>query len=221
MPSARYGRPAITPSRRGPWASACSTPSPSRRCTPAPSMARSASRWSISTCITATAPRQRSGPTRICSTARPTRCRSSPAPALWARRGSAISATRRSTPVTTARISARLGSRASCPRSTPSRPTFSWSRPGFDAHLRDPLAQLRLVEPDFAWVTEQLLEVAAKHTGGRLVSTLEGGYDLDALASSTAVHVATLMAQRPLDPEVQERAKPDHGRTDRIPISRP
>jgi acetoin utilization deacetylase AcuC-like enzyme len=64
---------------------------------------------------------------------------------------------------------------------------------GFDAHVRDPLAQLRLVEADFAWVTDKLLEAAAKHCGGRLVSTLEGGYDLDALASSTAVHVQTLM----------------------------
>jgi acetoin utilization deacetylase AcuC-like enzyme len=64
---------------------------------------------------------------------------------------------------------------------------------GFDAHLRDPLAQLRLVEADFAWITEQLMETAAKHCGGKLVSTLEGGYDLDALASSTAVHVETLM----------------------------
>jgi acetoin utilization deacetylase AcuC-like enzyme len=64
---------------------------------------------------------------------------------------------------------------------------------GFDAHVKDPLAQLRLVEADFAWVTEKLLEAAAKHTGGKLVSTLEGGYDLDALASSTAVHVETLM----------------------------
>jgi acetoin utilization deacetylase AcuC-like enzyme len=64
---------------------------------------------------------------------------------------------------------------------------------GFDAHVRDPLAQLRLVEADFAWVTDKLLEAAAKHCGGRLVSTLEGGYDLDALASSTAIHVETLM----------------------------
>ena len=64
---------------------------------------------------------------------------------------------------------------------------------GFDAHVNDPLAQIRLVESDFAWVTEQLLEAAAKHTRGKLVSTLEGGYDLDALARSTAVHVATLM----------------------------
>ena len=72
-------------------------------------------------------------------------------------------------------------------------PDFLLVSAGFDAHIKDPLAQLRLVEPDFAWVTEKLLEAAAKHTGGRLVSTLEGGYDLDALASSTAVHVATLM----------------------------
>jgi acetoin utilization deacetylase AcuC-like enzyme len=64
---------------------------------------------------------------------------------------------------------------------------------GFDAHLKDPLAQLRLLEPDFAWVTEQLLEAAAKHCGGKLVSTLEGGYDLYALASSAAIHVQTLM----------------------------
>lgn len=64
---------------------------------------------------------------------------------------------------------------------------------GFDAHLMDPLAQIRLGEEDFAWVTEQLMETAAKHAGGKLVSVLEGGYDLDALASSTAVHVKTLM----------------------------
>jgi acetoin utilization deacetylase AcuC-like enzyme len=64
---------------------------------------------------------------------------------------------------------------------------------GFDAHVRDPLAQLRLVEADFAWVTEKLLAAAEKHCGGKLVSTLEGGYDLDALAASTAIHVQTLM----------------------------
>ncbi len=64
---------------------------------------------------------------------------------------------------------------------------------GFDAHLKDPLAQIRLLEPDFAWVTEKLLAAAEKHSGGKLVSVLEGGYDLDALASSTAVHVKTLM----------------------------
>jgi len=64
---------------------------------------------------------------------------------------------------------------------------------GFDAHRDDPLAQIELVEPDFAWVTEKLMEVADKHAGGRVVSSLEGGYDLDALAKSTAAHVKVLI----------------------------
>jgi acetoin utilization deacetylase AcuC-like enzyme len=72
-------------------------------------------------------------------------------------------------------------------------PDFLLVSAGFDAHVRDPLAQLRLVEADFAWVTEKLVEAAGKHCGGKLVSTLEGGYDLEALASSTAVHVEALM----------------------------
>jgi acetoin utilization deacetylase AcuC-like enzyme len=64
---------------------------------------------------------------------------------------------------------------------------------GFDAHKRDPLANLELVEDDFAWATEQLCDLAETHCDGRLVSTLEGGYDLDALAASTAAHVKVLM----------------------------
>jgi len=52
---------------------------------------------------------------------------------------------------------------------------------GFDAHRADPLAGLELEEPDFAWVTSRLLEAARRHAQGRLVSILEGGYDLDAL----------------------------------------
>jgi acetoin utilization deacetylase AcuC-like enzyme len=72
-------------------------------------------------------------------------------------------------------------------------PDFLLVSAGFDAHLKDPLGQLRLVEADFVWITEKLLDMAVKHTGGKLVSTLEGGYDLDALASSTAAHVATLI----------------------------
>lgn len=64
---------------------------------------------------------------------------------------------------------------------------------GFDAHRDDPLAQIQLVEADFTWVTEKLLEVADKHAGGRVVSTLEGGYDLGALGRSTAAHVRALM----------------------------
>jgi acetoin utilization deacetylase AcuC-like enzyme len=64
---------------------------------------------------------------------------------------------------------------------------------GFDAHARDPLAQLRLRESDFAWLTERLCELANRLCGGRVVSLLEGGYDLDALASSSAAHVRALM----------------------------
>ena len=64
---------------------------------------------------------------------------------------------------------------------------------GFDAHVADPLAQLRLETADYAWITEQLMGVAEKRCGGRLVSVLEGGYDLAALAASAAVHVRGLM----------------------------
>ncbi len=64
---------------------------------------------------------------------------------------------------------------------------------GFDAHRDDPLAQMELVEDDFAWVTGRLCDLADKHAGGRVVSTLEGGYDLDALAASCAAHVKVLM----------------------------
>ena len=65
---------------------------------------------------------------------------------------------------------------------------------GFDAHQQDPLANLNLIEEDFAWATDQLVAMADLHAGGRLVSSLEGGYDLDALAASTATHVIRLMA---------------------------
>ncbi len=64
---------------------------------------------------------------------------------------------------------------------------------GFDAHRDDPLANLQLVESDFAWATRALADVARRQAGGRLVSMLEGGYDLTGLARSTAVHVKELM----------------------------
>lgn len=64
---------------------------------------------------------------------------------------------------------------------------------GFDAHVNDPLANLNLVEDDFAWVTAALCDLADTHAGGRIVSTLEGGYDLDGLAASAAAHVTVLM----------------------------
>jgi len=64
---------------------------------------------------------------------------------------------------------------------------------GFDAHRADPLANIELVEQDFAWITARLCDIAEAHCGGRVVSTLEGGYDLDALAASVAAHVQVLM----------------------------
>ncbi len=74
------------------------------------------------------------------------------------------------------------------------RPELVLVSAGFDAHKSDPLAQLELTEDDYAWVTRQLLAVAAEHCQGRLVSTLEGGYDLAALGTSAAAHVAELLA---------------------------
>ena len=65
---------------------------------------------------------------------------------------------------------------------------------GFDAHRRDPLAQLRLETEDFAWISRELVRLASRHCGGRLVSTLEGGYDLDALRESSIAHVRELLA---------------------------
>lgn len=64
---------------------------------------------------------------------------------------------------------------------------------GFDAHTADPLANLNWREADFVWLTEKLCALAAKHCSGRVVSVLEGGYDLDALSESAAAHVTALM----------------------------
>ena len=64
---------------------------------------------------------------------------------------------------------------------------------GFDAHKDDPLASIRLVEDDFRWLTLELMDIADRYCAGRLISALEGGYNLKALAGSVAVHVKTLM----------------------------
>jgi acetoin utilization deacetylase AcuC-like enzyme len=76
------------------------------------------------------------------------------------------------------------------------RPELIMISAGFDAHRADPLASLELEAEDFGWVTERLCEMAKVHCGGRLVSTLEGGYDLEALAESSAAHVAALLAAK-------------------------
>jgi acetoin utilization deacetylase AcuC-like enzyme len=74
------------------------------------------------------------------------------------------------------------------------RPDLVLISAGFDAHRSDPLAQLMLDESDYTWVTGKLLEIAARHAEGRVVSTLEGGYDLAALGASVAAHVRVLMS---------------------------
>ena len=88
---------------------------------------------------------------------------------------------------------AAMSSDACCRRSTRTAPQLIVISAGFDAHVRDPLANLALVEDDFAWITGRLCDAADRHAQGRVVSTLEGGYDLDALAASVAAHVRVLM----------------------------
>ena len=64
---------------------------------------------------------------------------------------------------------------------------------GFDAHARDPLAEQNLEAEDYAWATRAIMSVARARCGGRVVSSLEGGYDLNALSLSVAAHVRALM----------------------------
>ncbi len=79
------------------------------------------------------------------------------------------------------------------PRLREFRPDLVVISAGFDAHMRDPLANLNLLEADFDWATRKLMEIADTSAGGRVVSVLEGGYDLEGLAKSAAAHVAALM----------------------------
>ena len=89
----------------------------------------------------------------------------------------------------------RLGiSREILPALDAFQPDIVFISAGFDAHRNDPLAQLLLDETDYTWVTEQLVGIAHHHAGGRIVSTLEGGYDLAALGASAAAHVRVLMS---------------------------
>ncbi len=73
-------------------------------------------------------------------------------------------------------------------------PDFIVISAGFDAHAADPLGGLQLTEADFAWATAEIAAVARDKAGGRLISVLEGGYDLPALAASASAHVKALMA---------------------------
>ncbi|WP_233840998.1 histone deacetylase family protein [Dyella sp. 2HG41-7] len=79
------------------------------------------------------------------------------------------------------------------PRLHAFKPQLVMVSAGFDAHRQDPLADIRLQTEDYAWITERLVDLARAHADGRLVSTLEGGYDLHALAASVSAHVSALM----------------------------
>lgn len=78
------------------------------------------------------------------------------------------------------------------PKAEEFRPDAVIVSAGFDAHALDPLGGIRLSTEMYGWMTERVLEIAAKHAKGRVISLLEGGYDLDALADSVATHVAAL-----------------------------
>jgi acetoin utilization deacetylase AcuC-like enzyme len=78
------------------------------------------------------------------------------------------------------------------PRLEAHRPEMIFISAGFDAHREDELGQLGLVEQDYAWITERIKGVAARHAGKRIVSCLEGGYALSALARSVLAHLRVL-----------------------------
>jgi len=79
------------------------------------------------------------------------------------------------------------------PRLRDFRPELVVISAGFDAHYRDPLANINLDEEDFAWATKKIMDVADQYADGRIVSLLEGGYDLQGLGNSAAAHVLALM----------------------------
>ncbi len=77
------------------------------------------------------------------------------------------------------------------------KPQFVLISAGFDAHRADPLAQMNLSTPFYGWMSERIVEVAAKHAEGRIVSLLEGGYDLGALPRCVARHLEVLLRADP------------------------
>ena len=160
----------------------------------APAGACSASRWWISTCTTATARRRCSPPTRTCSTPPRTSSPCYPGTGEAWERGIANNIV--NAPLRPGSDSAAFRAAWSdtiLPELDRFAPGLLIVSAGFDAHKADPLAQLRLETADYAWITQELLRIAAAHCGGRLVSVLEGGYDLEALAASAATHVRALM----------------------------
>ena len=72
------------------------------------------------------------------------------------------------------------------------QPQMLFISAGFDSHRDDPIGDLELLETDYAWITRQIMDVADQHAQGRIVSFLEGGYNLSALARSAVAHIRTL-----------------------------
>ena len=157
--------PSARPSRRErprPWAFACSTTSRSPPAMRRRRMAPSASRSSTGTCTTATAPRTFSGTIRRCSTAPRTRCRFIPAPAPRRNRRGQHRQRAALAAVGSELFREAFRSRV-LPALTNFRPDLIIISAGFDAHYRDPLAEINLVEEDFDWATGQLMERADAH----------------------------------------------------------
>jgi acetoin utilization deacetylase AcuC-like enzyme len=88
-----------------------------------------------------------------------------------------------------------LMERVVLPRMEAFRPDLLIVSAGFDAHWRDPLASINLTETDFGWATQRVMTLADKACGSRVVSVLEGGYDLEALAKSASAHLDALMGR--------------------------
>ena len=193
MSSSPPARPATMPKRPRRWASACSTMPRSPPATRRRSMAPSASPSSTGTCITATARRTSSGTIRRCSICSTHQMPLYPGTGAKNETGAGN--------IVNAPLSPQTGSdlfrEAFLSRVLPALDNFAPDliiiSAGFDAHHRDPLAEINLTEDDFDWATGQLMERAARHSGNRLVSLLEGGYDLQGLAFSVAAHVGRLM----------------------------
>jgi acetoin utilization deacetylase AcuC-like enzyme len=78
------------------------------------------------------------------------------------------------------------------PRLEAFKPEMIFISAGFDAHRDDDLGQMGLVEQDYAWITSRIKDVAKRHAKGRMVSSLEGGYNLNALARSVEAHIRVL-----------------------------
>ena len=195
-PSPRFARRDTTPSRRGRWASACSTTPPSPRCMPARAWVSSESRWSISTCTTATAPRRCSPPNPDLFYASSHQHPCYPGTGDGWERGIANNIVN---------VPLRPGSDGAAFRAAwagtilPGAGRFA---PALLDHLRGVRRPCRAIRWRSSGWRPTIMPGSPSscvapwptlHCGGRIVSVLEGGYDLDALAASAAAHVRGLM----------------------------